>query len=151
MLKHHHFPTVLALLSGAQMRPIVQFYSKASSVLGDRSLHVFEAAGIGVSLVKNVVKAGGNVEIFFELAGEQRQVHDKEAPEFGLGERPSLTHVLRIEAGKELFLHEWKAEAGLGELLRRIGQKVPGHNVPRVLQGMRNGSFQAARPSGSQL
>src|SRR5712692_1897635 len=57
-----------SLLPLAPMRPISQFYSKVPPVLGNRGLHVFEAAGVGVALIEHIVETRGDVEVFLELA-----------------------------------------------------------------------------------
>src|SRR2546425_44062 len=135
----------------APMWPINQFYSKVPPVLGNRGLHVFEASGVGVALIENIVETRGNVEVFLELARIYRGIHDEEPAQIGLSDGPSPAGVLRVETGKELFLRQGNTEIALGQLFRRIGQNVIGHDALRVLQGMRNCPLQAARPLCSHL
>src|SRR5712692_7423971 len=130
------------------MKPIGQLHSKTSPILGNRSLLVLDTAGVCVPLVKEIVKTGGNVEISLESPGKERQVRDQEAAQVCLRERSSPAKVLGFEACKHLLPNERNAEMGLGESVGRIGQHIPGLQVPRGLQRMGQFNLHATRPPG---
>src|SRR5947209_6398601 len=104
----------------APMWPINQFYSKVPPVLGNRGLHVFEASGVGVALIENIVETRGNVEVFLELARIYRGIHDEEPAQIGLSDGPSPAGVLRVETVKDLFLRQGNTPAGEAPSLKPI-------------------------------
>ena len=94
---------------------------------------MFEAARVGVPLIKKIVETARQIEFLRYFASEKGQVHDEEAAQFCLRNGSSFAHVLGIDAGKESLLHQRNAEIHLGQLFRRIGQDPSGHYVPGVL------------------
>src|SRR5207245_9274482 len=88
----------------APMWPINQFYSKVPPVLGNRGLHVFEASGVGVALIENIVETRGNVEVFLELARIYRGIRDEEPAQIGLSDGASPACVFDLERRGTIFM-----------------------------------------------
>ena len=82
---------------------------------------MLEIGWVGVPLVKNIIKAGGEVQIFPESPGIKCHVHDEEATQVGSRDRPSLACVLSLDAGEEPLPYYRKAEIHLDELLGGVG------------------------------
>ena len=94
---------------------------------------MFEAARIGVPLIKKIVETAGQIELVRYFAGGKGQVRDEETAQFCLRNSSYFAHVLGVDAGKELVLHQRNTEIHLGQMFRGIGQDVSGHYVPGVL------------------
>src|SRR3989442_15671246 len=100
------------------MMPKDQLHTKTPPVLRNRGLVMLDVGRVGVPLVKNIIKAGGKVQIFPESPGIKCCIHDEEATQIGSRDRPSPACGLSLNAGKNLFTYQRQAEIHLGELVR---------------------------------
>lgn len=102
----------------AKMWPVNELHAKTSPVLRNRCLQMLEAARFRVLLVKEIVEARGKVEIFVQLLGEERGVHEQKSAQICSGDRSSLACILSFQAAKESEPRHRKTQISLRELFR---------------------------------
>ena len=94
---------------------------------------MFEATRVSVPLIKKIVETAGQIELVHYFARGKGQVRNEETAQFCLLNGSYIAHVLGVDAGKELVLHQRNTKIHLGQMFRGIGQDVSGHYVPGVL------------------